>query len=155
MVLAVQSDASYLSERNARSRAGGYFYMSNNNDNPTMNGAILTVSQIIKAVISLGFRCLGLMSSAAEAEIGALFIMAKIAVVARQALVDMGHPQPPTPTMTDNSTNSIWSTNKQNNAKSNKSNGHEIPLATRSGMPAAIQMVMEKRIDSTLAATTH
>ena len=102
MVLAVQSDASYLSERNARSRAGGYFYMSNNNDNPTMNGAILTVSQIIKAV----------MSSAAEAEIGALFIVAKIAVVARITLEDMGHPQPPTPTMTDNSTAHGVLTNK-------------------------------------------
>ena len=44
------------------------------------------------------------MSSAAEAEIGALFINAKLAVPIRQALIEMGHPQPPTKIKTDNST---------------------------------------------------
>ena len=57
MVLAAHSDASYLSELKARSRAGGNFFMSNDNAIPSNNGAVLTVSQIIKAV----------MSSAAEA----------------------------------------------------------------------------------------
>ena len=64
MVLAVHSDASYLSESKARSRAGGHFFMSNDDAIPSNNGAILNVSQIIKAV----------MSSDAEAELGALFI---------------------------------------------------------------------------------
>ena len=37
MILNVESDASYLSERNARSRAGGHFYMSDNSVNPKNN----------------------------------------------------------------------------------------------------------------------
>ncbi len=64
MVLAGHSNASYLSETNARSQAGGHFFMSNNNALPPNNGAVLTIAQTIKAV----------MSSAAEAEIGALYI---------------------------------------------------------------------------------
>ena len=43
MTLAVHSDASYLSEPNARSRAGGHFFLSNNNDVPTNNRAILNI----------------------------------------------------------------------------------------------------------------
>ena len=37
------------------------------------------------------------MSSAAEAEIGALYINAREAIPQRQLLEEMGHPQPPTP----------------------------------------------------------
>jgi hypothetical protein len=44
------------------------------------------------------------MSSAAEAELGAIFINAKEAVYLRQILTEMGHPQPQTPIQTDNST---------------------------------------------------
>ena len=94
MVLAVHSDASYLCEPKARSRAGGHFFMSSDTKMPPNNGAVLTVSQIIKAV----------MSSAAEAELGALYINAREAVPARRLLKEMGHPQPPTPMQTDNST---------------------------------------------------
>ena len=93
MVLAIHSDASYLSEARARSRAGGHFFMSNNSEFPPNNGAVHTVAQIIKAV----------MSSAAEAEIGAMYINAREAVPARKALEEMGHPQPKTPMQTDNS----------------------------------------------------
>ena len=42
------------------------------------------------------------MSSAAEAELGALFLNAKTAVPVRKTLDKMGHPQPPTPIQTDN-----------------------------------------------------
>jgi hypothetical protein len=94
MVLAVHSDASYLSEPGARSRAGGHFFMSSNVDNPPNNGAVLNMSQIIKSV----------MSSAAEAELGALYINACEAVAMRQLLNEMGHKQPRTPIQTDNST---------------------------------------------------
>jgi hypothetical protein len=52
------------------------------------------MSTIIKAV----------MSSAAEAELGALFLNAKEAVIIRQILTEMGHPQPRTPIQTDNTT---------------------------------------------------
>ena len=44
------------------------------------------------------------MSSAAEAELGALFLNAKEAVYLRQILTELGHPQPRTPIQTDNST---------------------------------------------------
>ena len=44
------------------------------------------------------------MSSAAEAELGAMFINAKEAVPARKTLDEMGHKQPRTPMQVDNST---------------------------------------------------
>ena len=94
MVLVVHSDASYLSEPKARSRAGGHFFMSSDTKDPANNGAVLNIAQLIKAV----------MSSAAEAELGALYINAREAVPLRQLLEQMGHPQPPTPVQTDNST---------------------------------------------------
>ena len=95
MKLAIHSDASYLSEPKARSRAGGYFFLTKNaNSTDPDNGAVLNVAQIIKAV----------MSSAAEAELGALFINAKHAVPMRHTLEEMGHPQGRTPIQTDNST---------------------------------------------------
>ena len=37
MVLAIHSDASYLSEANPRSRAGGHHFLSNNSENPPNN----------------------------------------------------------------------------------------------------------------------
>jgi len=102
MVLAIHSDASYLSEPNARSRAGGHMFMAGKENIPRNNGAVLNISQIIKSV----------MSSAAEAELGALFINAKTAVSMRQTLVELGHPQPLTPMQTDNSTANALLTNK-------------------------------------------
>ena len=94
MVLAVHSDASYLIEPKARSRAGGHFFMSQNTTFPANNGAVLNIAQIIKNV----------MTSAAEAEMGALYINAREAVHMRITLEEMGHPQPPTPMQTDNTT---------------------------------------------------
>jgi hypothetical protein len=44
------------------------------------------------------------MTSAAEAKLGALYINTCEAVPCRTALHKMGHPQPPTPIQTDNST---------------------------------------------------
>jgi hypothetical protein len=94
MVLAIHSDASYLSEPKARSQAGGHFFLSENDTDPRDNGAVHTVAKIIKAV----------MSSAAESELGGLFINAKTAVPIRKTLEELGHKQPPTPIQTDNST---------------------------------------------------
>ena len=94
MVLAGHSDASYLSEPNARSRAGGHLFLSNHAQHPPNNGAILNVAQIIKNV----------MSSAAEAELAALYIVAKECVYIRLILEEMGHRQPATPLQTDNAT---------------------------------------------------
>ena len=92
MILAVHSDASYLSEPKARSRAGGHFFLSTNATIPPNNGAILNIAHIIKHV----------MSSATEAELAALYIMAREAVYIRIILQEMGHKQPPTPIQTDN-----------------------------------------------------
>jgi len=66
MVLAVHSDASYLSEPKARSRAGGHFFLSSDTTIPPNNGAVLNIAHIIK----------NLMSSATEAELVGLYIMA-------------------------------------------------------------------------------
>ena len=48
MVLEVHSDASYLRESKARSRAGGQFFMSKDASFPPNNGAVLNISQIMK-----------------------------------------------------------------------------------------------------------
>ena len=90
MHLVCHSDASYLSVTNARSRAGGHFFLSSP---PTYkpNGAIHAVSQIVRNV----------MASATEAELAALYTNAREAVAIRNTLVNLGHPQPPTPIQTD------------------------------------------------------
>jgi len=44
------------------------------------------------------------MTSAAEVELGALFITTKKVLPIRQTLIEMGWPQPPTPVQTDNTT---------------------------------------------------
>jgi hypothetical protein len=87
MVLHIHSDASYLSENESKSRAGGLFYMGNTtkNDKKLTNGAILIFSKVLKHV----------MSSAAKAEIGAVFINAKEGAVLRTTLEEVGHNQPP------------------------------------------------------------
>ena len=68
--------------------------MTTNEDNLSNNGAVLTVAQIIKNV----------MMSAADAEIGALYINTRHAIPTRNTLQEMGHSQPPTPMQTENTT---------------------------------------------------
>ena len=68
--------------------------MSDKSQFPPNNGAVLNIAQIIKAV----------MASAAEAELGALYINAKKAVPMRITLEEMGHQQPMTSMQTDNTT---------------------------------------------------
>lgn len=94
MILAAHGDAGYCDKKNARSRAGGHFFLSNDKIFPPNNSAIQTNAMIIKAV----------MSSAAEAELGALYLNAKEAVYLQQILDEMGYPQPKTPIQTDNTT---------------------------------------------------
>ena len=93
MLYKVDSDAAYLVCPQARSRAGGYHYLGNK-DNNLFNGPIYILATIIKNV----------MASAAEAEVAGLFINANKAVPIRHTLIEMGHPQPPTPLKTDNTT---------------------------------------------------
>ena len=68
--------------------------MSSDHQFPANNGAVLTVAQIIKAVMTL----------AADAKIGTMFINARETVPARKMLKEMGHPQPRIPIQTDNMT---------------------------------------------------
>ncbi len=102
MKLAIHINASYLSEPKARSRAGDHMFMAGTEEIPINNGAVLNILQIIKAV----------MSSAAEAELGALFINAKTAVSMRWTLKELGHPQTRTPIQTNNLTAHALLTNQ-------------------------------------------
>ncbi len=92
MVLAVHSNTSYLSKPKAQSQAGGHFFLSSNTTVPQNNGEILNIAHIIKNV----------MSSATEAELAGIFIMAREAIYIRIILEELGHIQPPTPLQTDN-----------------------------------------------------
>jgi hypothetical protein len=83
MILAIHSNASYLSEPKVQSRAGGHMFMAGNDKILINNGAVLNILQVIKSV----------MSSAAEAELAALFINAKTAISMRTTLKELGHPQ--------------------------------------------------------------
>jgi hypothetical protein len=102
MVLHIHSDASYLSEPKARSRAGGHYFLSDMSPCPTRppkttpkpNGPIYSLSRILRNV----------MGSAAEAEIGSAYTNGQEAVPIRTTLEEMGHPQPATPMQVDNST---------------------------------------------------
>ena len=97
MILNVHSDASYLTASKARSRIGGHFFLGKNpiDKQPIfLNGPILSLCTVLRRVAS----------SAAEAELGALFHNAKEAKVIRLILQELGHPQPPTPIHVDNTT---------------------------------------------------
>jgi hypothetical protein len=92
MVLVVHSNPSYLSKPKAQSQVGGHFFLSSNSSVPPNNGAILNIAHITKNV----------MSSATEAELAGLYIMAYKAGYIRIILEELGHIQPPTPLQTDN-----------------------------------------------------
>jgi hypothetical protein len=63
-----------LSNPKAQSQAGSHMFLAGTEEIPTNNGAELNILQIIKAV----------MSSAAKATLGALFIKTKTAVALRK-----------------------------------------------------------------------
>jgi hypothetical protein len=134
MVLAVHSDASYLSKPGACSCAGGHMFMAGQEEIPFNNGAVLNISQIIKLVMSL----------AAEAELGALFINAKTSVPMSKTLKELGHPQPPTPMQTNNST-AYGVLNNKITPKSNQSHQHALPLATMPRHSRTIPFLLETR----------
>ena len=93
MVLKLHSDSSYLNAVGARSRQGGHFFLGNKSNPDILNGAILHLAAIMKMVLS----------STAEAEFGARFHNTKEATPLRTILEELGHPQPPTPVLVDNS----------------------------------------------------
>jgi hypothetical protein len=90
------NDASYLLEPKAGSRARGYFFLSSHPDTtatPLWNGAIHVISHILWYA----------MSSASEAEVGALFLNGQESCPLRITLEEMGYPQPATLIQTNNS----------------------------------------------------
>jgi hypothetical protein len=148
MVHYLHSDASYLSEPQARSRVSGHFYLSSKPLDPTKppptqppnNGVIHTVSNILKNV----------MSSATESEFAGLFHNAKDAEMIRIILSEMGYPQPPTPIQTDISctTGITNSTIRQRHhpPRQVQGHGHVILLDSRSHTPRPLPRLLEKRL---------
>ncbi len=97
MIMNIHSDASYLSESKAQSRACGHFFLGwkpINGEPIKLNGAFYTNSVILKFVVA----------SAAEAKLGALFHSCHDGIVFCQTLADMEHPQPKTPVHCNNAT---------------------------------------------------
>ena len=90
MCLWIDSESSFASIRNARSRVGGFFYLSSHpskipkNSDPPLNGPIYALCRIMKMVLS----------SAEEAEYGGIFINTKDGVPIRTTLQELGHKQP-------------------------------------------------------------
>ncbi len=87
MVLCAHADAGFLNKTNSRSHAGAHIYLSENDPFPCFNGAVLSITQIIKFV----------MASAAKAELAALFVTAREMIPHRQTFINMGWPQPKSP----------------------------------------------------------
>jgi hypothetical protein len=113
MILNVHSDASYLSAKDARSHAAGYYFLGSlprDNEPIHLNGAIHVISRILRLVAA----------SSAEAELSALFMNAKETKIIRLNLHQLGHPQPPTPIHVDNSTavGIVTNTMKRNKSRS-------------------------------------
>jgi hypothetical protein len=97
MILQVHLDASYFNEPDGRSTAGGHYFVGKiprNNQPIVLNGAIYTLCTVLKHIAA----------SAAEAELGSLFLNIQEVKIIHLILEEMGHPQPPTPIHCDNST---------------------------------------------------
>jgi hypothetical protein len=111
MELNIETDAAYLVMPKARSRIAGYYFLGNkpsSRPHPHLNGAILVECKTLKHVVA----------SAAEAECGGVFHNAQMALPIRVILIALGHPQPPTPIKTDNSTARGFVYNNINQKKS-------------------------------------
>ena len=95
MILYIEADSSYLVQPEARSRAAAHFYFGNKIDG-TNNAPIHTMCKTIK----------GVMSSAAEAETGGIYMAGKEGIPIRTTAIELGHTQPADGTKfkTDNST---------------------------------------------------
>ena len=89
MQLMIQSDASYLCRPKARSVLGGFHYLGSID---LINGPVFCTSKIISCVVT----------SAAEAELGAAFQNAQKGAQFRNTLTELGYPQQPTIISVDN-----------------------------------------------------
>ena len=93
MILKITSDAAYLVQPKARSRAAAHYHLGWLNSDRT-NGPVDILCNTVKNVVS----------SAAEAETGGIYMGGKHACPMRTALEELAHPQPITrsPFETDN-----------------------------------------------------
>ena len=91
MILRVVSDCSDASEPGYASRAGGLFYLTNKAGD-LLNGGIDWLCALLDVVVA----------SAAEGELGAMFMNARLATSYRACLQNLGWPQPPTVLIGDN-----------------------------------------------------
>jgi hypothetical protein len=89
MQLQIHSDASYLSRPRARSVLGGFHYLGSPE---VINGPFFCTSKTISCVVT----------SAAEAELGAAFQNAQKGAQFRNTLIELGYPQQPTMISVDN-----------------------------------------------------
>jgi hypothetical protein len=110
MIICAHANAGFNNESKGRSQAGAHIFVSKNDTFPKHNRPILSISQIMKFV----------MSSAAKAELGALNTTAKEMVPLRQSLIGMAWLQPCTPIQMDNST-AVGVTNLTNILQKTKS----------------------------------
>ena len=99
MILYIDTDAAYLVLPGAKSRIAGCYFLAQHPPahgipQPVLNGVIHVECKALKHVIS----------SAAEAETGGIFVNGQFAIPIRHTLIALGHLQPPTPLKTDNST---------------------------------------------------
>jgi hypothetical protein len=94
MILCTHTNAGFHNESKGRSQAGAHIFVSKNDPFPKHNESLLSISQIMKFV----------MSSAPKAELAALYTNAKEMAPLRQTLIKMGWPQPRTPIQMDNFT---------------------------------------------------
>ena len=97
MILVLETDAAYLVQPEARSRASGWFVLTNTPATTIkINAPIHVMCSTIKIVVA----------SAAEAEIASIYLGCQRACPLRILLTELGHPQPPdgTPIFTDNRT---------------------------------------------------
>jgi hypothetical protein len=93
-------------------------FMAGDDEIPINKGAVLNISQIIKSVMSL----------AAEAELGVLFINAKTCHLHGHNTQGI-RPSPNANTNANQQLHSTRTTHQQNPPKGAQSHGHAIPLA--------------------------
>jgi hypothetical protein len=86
MILCAHANAGFHNESKGHSKAGAHIFVFKNNPLPKHNGLVLSILQIMNFF----------MSSAAKAELGALYTTAKEMAPLRLTLIKVGWPQPPT-----------------------------------------------------------
>ena len=129
MVLLTHSDASYHSESEARSRAGGHIYFGDHQNDTAPNAAVSNISVIIPTVAA----------SAVEAEYASSFIVGQAAT---SIIIDLGYPQHTIHMTSDNSC-AVGIANCE--AETIQGNRHAISLAPRPSQTAQNYHRLETR----------